>query len=356
MYGIISDTHCHNWTMFGYTEDDGVNNRLRIILNNIKNSGNEVLKNGGKWLFHAGDIFHIRGSVTPSVLNPTLATFKSLVDKGLNIVLVCGNHDAEFRDANDLGSAVDAFRAIGCQVVNDEPKCFYVSENEAVLCVPWQATKQKFLATLEKIEVPNISFDVVCHCPLDGVFSHISGSSAVDPHDVKKVFENTLFKRIFAGHLHRYEKICDFAWSVGAIAHHNWGDVGAQAGFMLVSDSEAIHVDTLAPKFIELTTETLEHGLDLIDGHYVRATLQLSEKEVKEVRALLEKKGAKGVTIINRLPEVLRNDRLDVKREGDLPEINDLLSKYVDTHCVKDLAPDVKQRAFEILREAENVL
>ena len=91
MYGIISDTHCHNWSTFATVGVDGVNTRLSIILKEIKRAAEEVKKAGGKRLFHAGDLFHVRGSVAPSVLNPTLKYFEQIIEMGVEPVIICGN-------------------------------------------------------------------------------------------------------------------------------------------------------------------------------------------------------------------------------------------------------------------------
>ena len=361
MYGIISDTHCHNWSMFSSINSNGVNSRLEIILEEIRSAGNTLLALGATHLFHAGDLFHVRGSVAPSVLNPTLAVFEILVKSGLNVVLTCGNHDAEFRETTSLGSAIEAFRAIGCKVINEQPEVIYVSENEAVVVVPWCPTKDIFLQTIKKIEVPNVPFDIVTHVALDGVFGGISASAIVDVNEVKEIFKGTKFKRIFAGHLHRHKQINDFAWSVGAIAHHNWGDVGANAGFLVVDSADVIHYPSTAPKFVELSQV---HKPTEVVNNYVRVTIEAtSEREVKEIRQCLLDEGAMGVTIISKTPEIVRSDRIDVKSEGGLPCVEDLVGKFVDNmneQYERKINPEgvkeIKQMTLEILKEAENDL
>ena len=51
LYGVISDTHCHNWTTFGSTDANGVNTRLKIILSEITRAAEEVQAAGGTHLF-----------------------------------------------------------------------------------------------------------------------------------------------------------------------------------------------------------------------------------------------------------------------------------------------------------------
>ena len=62
-YGLVADVHCHAWSAFSRIEEDGVNSRLRIILDELLRVGEEVLELGGNKLVIAGDLFHVRGSV-----------------------------------------------------------------------------------------------------------------------------------------------------------------------------------------------------------------------------------------------------------------------------------------------------
>ena len=73
------------------------------------------------------------------MLNPTLKCFKDIVSMGITPVIICGNHDAEFREANDLGSAVSALKGIGCQIINTPT---WVGSDSNVLCLPWTADKE----------------------------------------------------------------------------------------------------------------------------------------------------------------------------------------------------------------------
>ena len=348
MYGIISDTHCHNWTTFSTVGVDGVNTRLSIILKEIKRAAEEVKKAGGKRLFHAGDLFHVRGSVAPSVLNPTLKTFEQIIEMGIEPVIICGNHDTEFRETNDLGSAVSALAGIGCQIVN-RPKFF---REENVLCMPWIADKKRFLSRLGLVSSGRVTFDLICHVALNGVFDRIEGSQCISPDDIRNATHADV-RRIFAGHLHAHKDLGNGVWSIGAIAQHNWGDVGTQAGFLLVDENPLVvpgkvrFVASHAPQFIDIDKSMSLDDLRLeVDGNYVRAVVEMTEAEVKAFRHTLEDYGARGVTIICHTPAAERADRITVSETESLEAV---VGKYIKKQVKPELAEKVGLKALEIM-------
>ena len=361
-YGVISDTHCHNWTTFSTTNKDGVNSRLEIILSEIERAAQEVKAIGGKYLFHAGDIFHVRGTIAPSVMNPTLETFKKIVAMGVQPILVCGNHDAEFKDANELGSAIRALNEVGCVVANtpmmmDWKPILGGASAETVVLMPWIRDKKEFLKALKDI-VGNFGgeFDLICHAPLDGALKRFTSAECFHPDDIKEACGPGL-RRVFAGHIHNHKKIeGQDMWSVGAIAHHNWGDIGTKAGFMLVDDDDVKFYASRAPEFVEITPDMSEtDAMLLADGNYVRATVEnMDEAEIKDFRYQLEQAGAKGVTIIYHKKPEDTADRIEIKSSESLESI---VAKFVNekvTEMPPERAKNVALKANELLREAEN--
>lgn len=354
-YGVISDTHCHNWTTFGSVNSFGFSSRLEIILSEINRAAIETAEMGGKYLFHAGDIFHVRGTIAPSVLNPTLDCFKHIVETyGITPVLLCGNHDAEFRDANKVGSAINALEGVGCIVVN-EPKIF-----RSFVLMPWIRDKEEFLKILkaEARDMGNKDFDLICHAPIDGALKRFTSAECFHPDDIKKAGGKHL-KRVFAGHIHNHKKIAgEEMWSVGAIAHHNWGDIGTKAGFVLVNGENVEFRASHAPEFVEITPDMSEaEAMMVADGNYVRATVEdMDEEEIKEFRYQLERADAKGVTIINhKKPEEIAK-RIEI---GATESLESVVAKYVDkqvTGMTPELAKNIVLKSNKLLRDAENAL
>lgn len=352
IYGVISDTHCHNWSTFSEVGDDYVNNRLQIILDEILRAATEVKKKGGKYLIHTGDLFHVRGNVSPSVLNPTIETFKKIVDMGINPIIICGNHDAEFRITNDVGSAVNAMKSIGCAVYNEPTMiCAPHESNENWLFIPWQPDTSEFLKAFKELtEKSTRPTTLFCHVALDGVFSRLSPNTIVDH---KKLFASfSKLKMIFAGHLHDHKKIDENCYSVGAIAQHGWGESKSKAGFLIV-DSDANKVTfraSRAPRFVELTPEMdMEDIPGLVEGNYVRATLEMNEAEIKDYRKLLEDYGAAGVSIIAKPKPITRSDSIKVDTAKPL---NTAVSDFIDAkYKASPIKDAIKAEAERIMSE-----
>src|SRR5207248_2095793 len=103
-YGLMADLHCAGWSAFASLDEQGRNSRLMEIIHEIKRCSEAVRDAGGNTVVIAGDVFHHRGQVTPSVYNP-LASALSDQD-GAAYEIIPGNHDLESRDCKALTSAV----------------------------------------------------------------------------------------------------------------------------------------------------------------------------------------------------------------------------------------------------------
>ena len=289
-YGIISDTHNHNWDSFSTVGSDGVNTRLRVILNEFVRCAEEVTAAGGDTIYHAGDLFHVRGSVAPSVLNPTLEVYRRVVDSGMRIIINAGNHDLEGKDASRIGSAITALEEVGCIVINDERAGLKASEN--VILIPWNRDVAALKGQIQSAadifggKVDNI--DLILHAPIDDVIV------GLPPHGL---VANDLaafgFRFVFAGHYHHHKDFGNGVYSVGACAHHTWSDVGSKAGFLIVSDKVKWR-SSRAPQFIDLSSEMDPSDIPLIvDGNYVRARIASSkQKDIADLREYLTECGA----------------------------------------------------------------
>ena len=299
-FGIISDTHHHNWSSFAHTNPAGINSRLDTILMETHRAADAVFKAGGDTLVHAGDLFHVRGSVAPSVLNPTLQTYKMLVDAGLKIIINAGNHDLEGKEANDLGSAITALKEVGCTIIN-KPTLLPALNLALVPYIGKVADLKKVLEDLQD-ETDAFNCNLVIHAGIDGVIK------GLPDHGLDAEYLNKLkFVRTFAGHYHHHKKLGERVWSVGALTHQTWSDIGSKAGFLLVQDKAVSDPENVkwfsshAPSFIEIDGATKPEDIPLlVDGNYVRAKIFSSKpSEIEDLRKFLTDSGALGVTIIS---------------------------------------------------------
>jgi hypothetical protein len=336
-FGLLADLHLHRWTAFASTTPEGLNSRLVGLLGEIERAAQEVKAAGGNTLILAGDIFHVRGSVAPTVLNPTQDTFRKIgYEHGVHIEIMPGNHDLEGRDTTRLGSAVTALEQPcdmdgdgGVSVRNEIQLLNVGNSSQYVLMVPWIESVEELKKLLPdvlaratvkwNVQVPPLSeINLILHAPIDGV---IEGLPA---HGLSPDFLAGLgFKRVFAGHYHNHRQMhpggvvyapitnptvvappvtLGEVWSIGALAHHTWSDVGSRAGFLIVHEDRVDYRKSHLPAFIDLSklAATIEpDDLPLVvDKNYVRVRVAADKaKEVEAARKELLDMGALAVLV-----------------------------------------------------------
>lgn len=297
-YGLISDQHFHNFTAFSETNSDGINSRLAYQLNELRRCAAAVREAGGDTIYNAGDTFHVRGNLAPSVLNPVIDLHRELIEDGFKIIILAGNHDLESRVSARVSSAITALEGVGCVTASGE----LVNSEWYVAMLPWRqniadlkadlenAAKTSFLGTsIEKI-------DLILHAPIDGVIPGLPDHGLTGEY-----LEGLGFKRVFSGHYHSHKEIIpNKVWSIGASTHQTWGDVGTKAGFMIVSDASVVWHASHAPSFVDIDNSTDIDDIPLIvDGNFVRARTECTKaSDIESLRGFMLDSGAKGVNII----------------------------------------------------------
>lgn len=347
VFGVISDTHNHAWSTFAETNPNGVNSRLQIILDETKRCAEEVKAAGGNTMIHCGDLFHVRGSVAPSVLNPTRDLYKQLVDSGMNIYIMAGNHDLEGKESNDLGSAVTSFRDIGCAVINEAT----VATPELVF-VPWEPSVEALKAKIEKIHKSG-KFDLAAanlflHAGLDGVMPGLP-SHGLDPAWLYSLG----FLNVFCGHYHHHKEAAKRVYSVGALTHQTWADVGSKAGFLVVSKGDVKWHASRAPGFLDIDGSTKPEDVPLlVDGNYVRARIESAKSsEIEALRQFLMDSGAKGVSIIATPPAPVTRAGGTVAKAG--VTLDQSVGDYIKAGSFVN-ASAVEKLCMEILTEVRS--
>lgn len=294
-FAVISDQHFHEWSAFATVNASGVNSRLQIQLTELRRCADTLRAAGGDTIYNAGDTFHVRNSLMPSVLNPVMDLHRELISEGFKVIVLAGNHDLASKTSNRLSSAVTSLESIGCRVVNTTERI------GDVVMVPWVAEVAILKLELDAIAATMTADELkltnlIIHAPVDGVIV------GLPDHGLSGAYLKGLgFRRVFSGHYHSHKEVCDGVWSVGASCHQTWGDIGSKAGFLIVKEGEPVRwFKSHAPEFVEITAETpIDEVEMLVDGNFVRAKINSSKQvEIQELRAFLDGAGAKGVTIL----------------------------------------------------------
>lgn len=355
-YLVVSDIHAHAWTVFGKTGPDGVNTRLRIILDDLLRAAKCLKDAGGTDMIISGDVFHQRGSIDPEVLNPVRDCFDMIKLMGIDILAIPGNHDLKSRDTKALSSAIqnlenDETLAGGAFTIYNEPYHLKCDDDYAFGFVPWCDTKEELLAGLESVQrdagVTLNKTDVFIHAGIDGVLSGMPGSG-LTAADLAAYG----FRRVFAGHYHNHKDMGSGVFSIGATTHHNWGDVGTRAGFLMVDTDDPTDVvfhDTMAPKFVDVS------GLDEVEmeleckGNYVRFRgPEMTQSDINDLRSQFKAWGACDVSI--QVPKAIATTRSATPTKT--LSLADSISAFVDDSPITVDKAQVKKRAAEILQEA----
>lgn len=290
-YLLYSDVHFHDWSAFSSVDEDGVNSRLRVQIAELQRAYDTLKEAGGDTAYCAGDLFHVRGKLKPSVVNPVRNFYRRQHEAGICTAILSGNHDLETNDAAELTSAVTAITNEYTTAVNE------VNLAPPVVMVPWQSSMETLRGVLDglasKLGEERKNLDLIIHAPVNGVLINIpeTGFNASE-------LEKYGFRRVFSGHYHNHVRLSETVWSVGATTHQTWSDIGTRAGFMLVWPDEETFFASRAPQFMHLPWGAPEDELVEVDGNYVRADMMDPTPErIKALRNELEKYGAKGVTI-----------------------------------------------------------
>lgn len=351
IYGIVSDIHFHGWSAFSHIRNDGVNSRLAISIDELKRAAAAVKHAGGKLLVITGDVFHVRGSVAPSVLNPVRDAFEEITRvMGLQVLILPGNHDLEGKECDRIGNACEALRMPGVIIANQPD--IYLSNLLAV--VPWFSTveglKEAIIKLKAKIESNGTSpeaVDLLLHAPIDGVIA------GLPPHGLTADWLASLgFMRVFSGHYHNHKDFGNGVYSVGALTHLTWGDVGSKAGFLIVDEEKVKWHSTNAPMFTDVQEgEEWDVILERASGNFVRAKVREKPKasDIEEFRQQLLKSGAKGVRVDVIRTEGRKRDDTLTEVKGESLTLEESIGAFVKK---KGYGERVAVEAMKVLAEA----
>lgn len=359
-YLLTSDEHCHNWSQFAHINSDGINSRLAAILNEKRNAHAALFVCGGSLHVSAGDLFHVRGKIEPSVFNPTFDTIVDLHrdNPKLETIILPGNHDLEGKNSSRLGNAMQQLDKIKGVTVATAPTWYNLSEHEGIFVFPWyQDLDQLRDALKERAANPGMGvkpsdIDVVIHAPVNGVIKGIP-DHGLEADELAALG----FRRVFAGHYHNHkELIPGKVWSIGATTHQTWNDPGTTAGFMLVFPDRVEHFESAAPKFVDITAIDIDDESELemlVTGNFVRAKIDgLTEAEIVAFRKQLEDYGAKGVTIIS------QNSKRPVSRTGTTISASKTLEASVAEYIENQLKPtqvaEVQKLCGDLIAQARS--
>lgn len=346
-YLLMSDIHFHSWTTFATTNGNGVNSRLQITMREVLRAAEVHEAQGGdKVLVIAGDVFHTRGAVKTSVLNPVIDLFREIKEElGYDIHILSGNHDLESKDSERISSAVTALEPFARVYSNP------LKNNEiGIAFVPWFANVKDLKECLESIDFKErIDYDLIIHAPVDDVIIGLPS------HNLDVAYLSGLgFKRVFSGHYHHHKDLTGDVYSIGATTHQTFGDIDSKAGFLSVGEDieEVVFHASHAPKFVDINLDNFDDAELLVDGNYVRCRIEIAkESEVSALRQQFEEWGAVGV-VINQIKTSTVTEREGKAVTIKATSLESSISSYVKSKGYND---NIERFCLDILSEVEGV-
>lgn len=296
MFGAaISDLHLHPHAAHSKVLPNGMNSRLFTSLTAVL----AVVEQRPKRLFISGDVFHVRGTLRPSVANVFAMILKRAAQLEVDVCAIPGNHDMEdFKGgatALDVFTSFDNFRLLksGADGFNSSSSrcnpCIcgfqYMHDSEAFLA--------KFEADMEKAK-PGIvlihqgvdEFRPTANMPETGITA--SRLNAI----IEKTNPNAL---VLAGHYHIPRRMGRVV-SVGSPYPMNFGDAGKEFGFWAINDALEPEFKKLPyPDFVVLrVSKKSEIKKEAVQGNFVKIVAPNIKKAV-ELREHALELGAESV-------------------------------------------------------------
>jgi DNA repair exonuclease SbcCD nuclease subunit len=354
-YLVSSDQHCHPWSpMATIDATTGINTRLQTTLAELERSADELIAAGGRMMVLAGDLFHTRGSIDPECFNPTHATIKRILARGIQIYAIPGNHDLKGNTADQLSNAMQTFDSLeGFNVITSPTIMPFLDHKIAF--IPWERDVRTLAAILRDISDSMLpeevaTTDVIIHAGINEVKPNMP-ASGLNSADLAAFG----FRRIFAGHYHDH-KVMEGGKviSIGATTHHTFGDVGTKAGYIIAYPDRIDFRASHAPEFIDIdaTTEPDDVPL-LVEGNFVRVRgMTMTDEQVTQTRKDLYAMGAKGVTIQTIRDVAIARTGVSTTKAVTMEES---IANFVEKNVEPEFIKDVQAEALDILTVMRSV-
>lgn len=272
----ISDLHLHPHATHSRVLPSGMNSRLFSALSAVL----AVVEQKPKMLFVSGDIFHVRGTLRPSVANVFAAILKRAAQLGVEVFAIPGNHDMEdFKGgatALDVFSSFEGFRLMktGSNGIDSPLVCGfqYMHDSDEFMA--------KFEADMEKSK-PRI---VLIHQGVDEFRPTANmPETGITAHRLNQIIEKTNpGALVLAGHYHiprRMERVI----SVGSPYPMNFGDAGKEFGFWAINEELEPEFKKLPyPDFVVLrVSKKSEIQKETVQGNFVKIIAPNIKKAVE---------------------------------------------------------------------------
>jgi len=341
---ISADEHLHAFKEFDKVLKDGKSFRLSLYEQSFRYVKDYMLSNNIKYWLHGGDFFHSKESISVPVLDVIGSLLLEIKDAGIEQVFLKGNHDIWSKDGKI--SSLDILTAYGEIIEN---VCVKTYGDLKVLFIPWDENviTQDLINEHEEVDIV-IGHRMIAGAVMDGAYIAKNGETL-------DFIDNTKFKQMFLGHIHRRQQLKDNVQYIGSLLAHTFKDRGSQHGF-IVYDTDTNESNFIlnphSPNFETLEVTTLDEMKEVQQKltknpnffWNIKAKIN-SDFSIDSVKSL-----NLGNSRISYSAPSVNESRL---KDADSLAPEDLLQKYI---ILNDLDDSVVQKGKTIIKHVVSLL
>jgi len=311
---VTADWHFHAYKAHS-TMRDGMNSRLADIRDTWMSAVEIGISEGCEIMTVSGDLFHVRGQLRPSVINVVQSLVRRVIEAGMEVVVIPGNHDMESYQGGD--TAVDFLSAIE-GVHNLDGGGIVNVAGLKIAGIPYQHIISDFIERAKYLvgEKPDI-------CLIHQGVDDFKPSETMPDFGLTLGMVREIFGEIpvFCGHYHNH-KVARNIVNIGAPLQHTFGDEGQDRGVVVFDTEKALstfHPISRSPKFVTVEDESTKW----MKGDFVR--IKAYDIKIGEKMALHAAKTAGDVVVVCR-----KEFKVDESRAVLEPgPVLDMLTQYI---------------------------
>jgi DNA repair exonuclease SbcCD nuclease subunit len=287
---ICADIHC------------GVPGKLKDCIWAINIINKYALKNKIENVLVLGDLFHDRTSLGIDVINAVFDQFKIMKESGIKWMAFSGNHDLFYKNRWDCNSIhsfkdiIDLEESIGIRII----------QNQRFWILPFVHYENVYMEKMLEIEKKADKNDILLtHI---GVLGATLNECFLLKNWSQVTFDNTKFKRVYAGHFHCYQEI-DKVTYPGSPIPFRFDEGMSDHGFLVYDLNTNTHefikifdiyteFDTYKPPdYMTIIDKVLLKNTGWLKGNNIKIALskEYTSNEMDKIRNFAIKHGALSV-------------------------------------------------------------
>ena len=357
--------------------------KLKICVNACKSIIKSANENNVKNIIFAGDWFHSRSLLDTNTINVSLKLVQALA-KDRKLYLICGNHDAYFKNTTDINS-INIFKE--CDNVKVIDKTEEIELNgQRTLLVPWLGDIQNYSQGGFDILIGH--FDISSKYLIKSYIEEHSDELKANIESIKNLKSDSLINTasnqsndlvgnfvelakpngvIYAGHIHQHKEFIsknrNFIF-IGSPYQQNLGEIDDLNGYYLLDTNNIkkfIQTENV-PKHIQVyVSKAKDFDYSILAGNIVQKIYDTDISHEEDIEI------TKRIASINPYEELLPEYKVCVKNGNNQPSSRtaelikksklDYLKNYVDEMDNKDLELKgiKKEKLFETLTNYYNI-